>query len=236
MNKSKLDGKILTLAILKALEMWSDLQYANFLPQNEPGHLDKKWFEWFIGDWNVVRSLDKDKSKRELVRRYLDERFRQKLARCGPRNLDEMARCIDKASRHIKKQKWSSKVGKPKKHCLPISLVSKIGFILSPNTLVPYDALACRGFEEFTEKKIKRGNYSAYHKAFKSMFRLVRRPIGKALSKRWVTSAAYELGCPVKLHSPAMRRKVFDNYLMEIARRSDERNPALARFDNKDHQ
>jgi hypothetical protein len=210
----RMEERSLTLAILKTLTMWSDPKYPQFLRQNKPGSLDKDWFEWFVGDWRVARTIKE--GKLEHVRRYLDRKFRQKLAK------GDGASHVDRAARDIKKKCWSA--GKDGKASLPLSLVSKIGFFLKPNTLVPYDTFARRGLKKLQRRRgvsrSKIESYGDYLHAFDAEFALVQGEIRDALTQPWVTAVAKRLECPIeKLQSPSLKRKIFDDYLMEIGGR-----------------
>src|SRR5436190_18338889 len=118
----------LALAVIQVLRMWSDDRYALFLLQAQPGQLTEQWFRWFVGAWNVARTI-KD-GRQELVRKYLDRDFREKILAGGG------AEAVDFAAAHIQKKGWSSQRRKNGQNSLPISLVSKIGFFLCPKTLV----------------------------------------------------------------------------------------------------
>ena len=116
----------LALAILQALRMWSDERYALFLLQTTPGKLTEEWFRWFVGAWNVARTI-KD-GRQGLVREYLDQGFRKALL------WGREAEAVDAAAEHIQQREWSSKQRKDGKSSLPISLVSKVGFFLCPTS------------------------------------------------------------------------------------------------------
>src|SRR6266542_359398 len=112
----------LALAMVQALQMWSNKRYSPFLVHANPGELTEEWFRWFAGSWNVARTI-KD-GRQEFVRRYLDRDFRKELMEGGG------AEAVDAAAGHIQQQGWSSQKRKTGEGSLPISLVSKIGFLL----------------------------------------------------------------------------------------------------------
>jgi hypothetical protein len=100
-------------------------------------------------------------------------------------------------------------------------LVSKIGFFLKPNTLVPYDAFSRRGLKTIRRKlgvsRSKIESYSDYLNEFNAEFKLARLEIRNGLTEPWVRALAKKLKCPIEvLKSEPMQRKVFDYYLMEI--------------------
>ena len=63
--------------------MWSDERYAPFLLHAKPGKLTEEWFRWFVGAWNVARTI-KD-GRQGLVREYLDRDFRKELLKGAER-------------------------------------------------------------------------------------------------------------------------------------------------------
>jgi len=224
--KLRMVERSLTLAILEALKMWSDSQhYSRFLRQPEPGPLDKNWFEWFAVEWRVARTIKK--GKLESVRHYLDDTLRQQLAGGGG------AKAVDKAAQFIKDKCWSANVRKDGKASLPLSLVSKVGFLLRPSSLVPYDRYARRGLVIVSHSHKLRGDsssatvsYCDYLSAFDTQYALISRQIRNALTTPWVTALAKRLGCPVEpMHRLRMERKIFDFYLMEIGRTPGKPTP-----------
>ena len=56
----------LALALMQALQMWSNERYRPFLLRAKPGKLTEEWFRWFVGAWNVARTI-KD-GRQEFVR------------------------------------------------------------------------------------------------------------------------------------------------------------------------
>lgn len=201
----------LSLAILQALRMWSDERYAPFLLQAKPGTLTDEWFRWFVGAWNVARTI-KD-GRRELVREYLDRDFRKALLKAGK------AETVDAAAAYIQQQGWSSNQRKDGQSSLPISLVSKVGFFLCPSRLVPLDRFALHGLNSLRRingaRRLKGRSYREYMEAFNEQYALMDPQLAAALKEPWVIVLANALGCPAKaLSTIAMRRKLFDDYLM----------------------
>ena len=90
----------LALALVQALQMWSNKRYSPFLVHAKPGELTEEWFRWFVGAWNVARTI-KD-GRQGFVRQYLDRDFRKELLEGGG------AETVDAAAEHIQQQGWSS--------------------------------------------------------------------------------------------------------------------------------
>jgi hypothetical protein len=211
-----MDKRDLARAILWTLDMWSDPRYSRFLGQITPGLLDKEWFNWFVGAWRVARTIKQ--KKRDSVRQYLDGELRQQLAQ------GRGARAIDDAAQFIQLERWSAQELKNGGASLPLSLVSKIGFMFCPDTLIPYDRFAWGGLNrlrrEAKKPQIRSRIYCSYLAAFNEMFAPRQKQIRQALSEHWVTVLARKLNCFVAgTTSPAMERKVFDNFLMQLGRR-----------------
>ena len=131
------ESKDLRLAVVQTLRMWGDERYDLFLVQAKPGQLTEEWFRWFVGAWNVARTIKQ--GRLGPVREYLDRDFRKELLEGGG------AEAVDAAATHIQKKGWSSQKRKNGQSSLPISLVSKVGFFLCPTRLVPLDRYAVRG-------------------------------------------------------------------------------------------
>jgi hypothetical protein len=216
MNALKMKKEDLERAIFQAVMMWSDSHYERFLFRKKPGQLDEDedmfdWFEWFVSDWRVARTIKK--GKRNSVRGYLDKNFREQLKK------EDKGCVVDEAARIIKERGWSAKESKSGNG--PRSLVSKIGFFLTPDTLIPYDRFARDGLREWQRKHrvslSKIQSYSDYLTAFNEGFESSKKEIRNALTKHWVKTLAKRFRCPVReLKSLSFQRKVFDNYLMEI--------------------
>ena len=201
----------LALAVLQALRMWSNERYAPFLLQAKPGKLTEEWFRWFVGAWNVARTI-KD-GRQGLVREYLDWDLRKALLEGGE------AETVDAAAQHIQQQGWSSNQRKDGQSSLPISLVSKIGFFLCPTKLVPLDRYSVQGLKGLLRAnragRLKGQSYCEYLDAFNEEYCRMERQLKAALKEPWVIVLANRLGCPAKaLSTTAMRRKLFDDYLM----------------------
>jgi len=205
------ENKDLALALVQTLQMWSDERYDRFLLQAKPGELTETWFRWFVGAWNVARTIKE--GRQGLVRGYLDRDFRRKLLKGGG------AEAVDAAAAHIQRKGWSSQKRKNGHGSLPISLVSKIGFFLCPTRLVPFDRYAVLGLNNLRcvsgVSRLKGHSYREYLEAFNEQYAKMERLLTGALKESWVIALANKLGCPTSaLSTIAMRRKLFDDYLM----------------------
>jgi hypothetical protein len=202
-------------AIALTLSMWCDPQYRQFLQAKSPGPLHQEWFRWFVGAWRVARTIRA--GQRESVRLYLDTVFRRGLAN------GRGARAVDDAAEFIRDRNWSSQKSSASQASLPVSLVSKVGFLLCPNDITPSDNLARKGLDrlrrEVGKGKVPDRSYCEYLAAFDDELGEHREQIRKALLESWVIIMAEKLGCPAAaLSSRALQRKTFDNYLMLIGR------------------
>ncbi len=191
--------------------MWSNERYARFLLQVEPGELTGEWFRWFVGAWNVARTIKG--GSQGLVRQYLDRDFRKELLEGGG------AETVDAAAAHIQRKRWSSQKRKNGQGSLPLSLVSKVGFFLCPTRLVPLDRYALQGLNDLRRvtgaRRLTGCSYREYLEAFNEQYARIERQLAAALKESWVIALANKLGCPAcALSTIAMRRKLFDDYLM----------------------
>ncbi len=202
-------------AIALTLVMWSDPKYWRFLRAKSPGALDEEWFGWFVGAWSVARTIRA--GQRESVRRYLDTVFRSAVA------AGNCARAVDDAAEFIRDQNWSAQRSSASQASLPVSLVSKVGFLLCPEEITPSDNLARKGLDKLRRDggrgKMPDRTYREYLAAFDDEFGHHREQIRTALLEPWVAVMAAKLGFPAAvLSSPAVQRKTLDGYLMEIGR------------------
>ena len=74
----EIEMRNLALALVQAVQMWSNPRYKSFLHYDKRGELMEEWFRWFVGAWNVARTI-KD-GRQALVREYLDRDFRKLLS------------------------------------------------------------------------------------------------------------------------------------------------------------
>lgn len=198
------------MAVVQALRMWSDTCYQAFL-EGTDNELTAEWFNWFVVEWKVARTIKK--GERDAVRRYLNSDFRDQMRR------DASADAIDKAAQHLKRSNWSSLAGKNKQPTLPISLVSKVGFFFKPSELVPLDRFSLKGLNDLRRSAGMRNlnipSYKQYLEAFNKAYRENQTEIQSALREPWIPDLAKNLGCTFETwDNEAVHRKVFDDYLM----------------------
>lgn len=199
--------RTLALSLIQVVQMWSNPRYDGFLNQTATVGLTEEWFGWFVGNWRVARNI-KDGHQAD-VRKHLDSEFRGALA------AEDCANCVDEAAQHIQRQGWTTR------GCFPVSLVSKAGFFLRPDRLVPIDRFSLQGLNRLRDDrragKLTRGSYSAYLEAFDEEYAHWEGHLKLALYQNWVLEMADRLGCPRNaLGSLGMRRKLFDDFLMHI--------------------
>lgn len=198
------------MAVIQALQMWSNVSYRHFL-HGDRGSITDDWFRWFVGEWNVARTIQN--GRREMVRRYMNDDFRRAVSNGNG------AESVDAAALHIKTSNWSAKLGKTKQPSLPISLVSKIGFFLRPSDLVPLDRYSLLGLNMLRASAdtppLNKPSYQQYLGAFNQQYDTMKPQIAAVLKESWVAPLAGKLGCPDRaLTTAALPRKVLDNYLM----------------------
>lgn len=208
--KVDFENKDMALAIVQALKLWSDPSYKGFLHEGN-NRLDEKWFQWFIGQWNVGRTIQAGEQGK--VRSYLDKEFRKSLRKGA------VGVMVDRAALFIREEGWSSKTGRNKKPGLPTSLVSKIGFFLCPSVLVPFDRYSLVGLNQFQRgfgsPRLNNPTYAEYLSSFDQLYKKEVWQINGSLKSAWVSELAGVLNCSQKsLRSIAFKRKVLDNYLM----------------------
>ena len=54
---TEIEMRNLALALVQAVQMWSNPRYESFLLRNEPGELKEEWFRWFVRTWKVARTV-----------------------------------------------------------------------------------------------------------------------------------------------------------------------------------
>ena len=84
---------------------------------------------------------------------------------------------------------------------------------------MPLDRYALQGLNDLRRAtgapRLKARSYREYLEAFNEQYARVERQLAAALKESWVIALASKLGCPAKaLSTIAMRRKLFDDYLM----------------------
>ena len=215
-----LDINHLSHAIIATIYQWEEPRYHADLRRTGGTTItgSTEAFEWFLGEWRVARNLGTD--YKEMVREYLDKTLRTQLA---TRPVD--SKVIDAAAEHIRQQGWSSMVNKDapeKKHRNTVSLVSKVGFFICPEELVPCDTDARKGLNILIGPAGKiplNSSYREYFPAFLAQFKTVHGAIKAALKEDWcITLAGRLLASTTDLTTAAFEHKVFDNYLLELGR------------------
>jgi hypothetical protein len=213
-----LEGE-LPRAVVEAIELWSDQRYRHFLQTSQAGLLEEKWFSWFQVEWKIARTIKRQSKDR--VRGYLDTEFRRSLS------VRDDASVIDDAAKYIQSRRWSSQKQKSGAASLPLSLVSKVGFLFTDGNIVPYDSFALSGLNALRGAKkdgggghLERATYSDYLRAFDNELKRFQAEIEGELLSLWAKGLADRLGCrPSMLESRKFQRKVFDNCLMRIGGR-----------------
>jgi hypothetical protein len=218
MRKYTVTDSEIAHACVEAILLWADPRYQQYLGNGRINTLDAAWFKRFVGDWSVARLIGE--GNQDAVRKYLESTLRISIDSTG-------ASAVDAAAQYIQDRKWSSRYGKKKKGFRnPLSLVSKIGFVLAPNRIAPLDIYSSIGLRRIL--KISRrgdagefcGRYAKYLVNFDRAFSMYQDQIKQELSSRWVQELSPKLGCSrASLALPEFRRKVFDNLLMRIGRR-----------------
>lgn len=205
------ESRNLALALMQALQMWSNDRYTPFLHQTTAGKITEEWFDWFKSVWKVARTIKSGRQRH--VREYLDRDFRKTLMNGGG------SEAVDAAAEYIQQKGWSSTTRKNGQGSLPISLVSKVGFFLCPTRLIPLDRYAVQGLNGLLRRdgvsRLKGRSYREYLEAFDEHYSRMEPMLAAALKEPWVVALANKLGCPANaLSTIAMRRKLFDDYLM----------------------
>ena len=93
------------------------------------------------------------------------------------------------------------------------------GFFLCPTRLVPLDRYALQGLNDLRHitgaPRLKGRSYREYLEAFNEQYAKIEHQLAAALNESSVIALADKLGCPANaLSTIAIRRKLFDDYLM----------------------
>lgn len=215
----EIKDRVIALATVDALQMWSDERYIPFLQMGPTRQtMDHEWFDKFLGQWNVARTISSD--KHEEVRGYLNKVFRLSLKK-------KSAAVIDLGAAKIADKGWShanKKSGIPSK---PVSLVSKIAFFYQPDFYVPMDKFSRKGVNVLRGKIKNLGighhafpSYESYYNEFELCFAKHKGMLANELKCNWVKGLAKKYGCePNLIMRDAFQRKVFDNILMRLGDR-----------------
>lgn len=209
----------MTLAILEALDLW---QRAEFPDAGRK--LEFEWFDRVIKDWKVARLIEKvdknkkckDKNKKKVLEIFNDW-FIKKPQNCLT------AKGIDSLDVELRRLRLTplgnpDKGGKRKRRRC-ISLVSKIAFFIRPGTFPPWDGLARSGLKKRTGDTYE--TYKTFLEAWNKQFKLERKEVSAACENDGWVFVIKKLELPAGvMNSPAFRRKVFDNVLMQEGRSS----------------
>lgn len=215
MRTGNVSERDLAWAIALALQMWSDDRYAGFLQRGEKT-LTREWFDQFVGEWRVARTLAPD-SRGKVVGQLAGAAFLTRVT-------DGDVRVVDEYAGRFQKNEWTSRTGTHKKAGRPVSLVSKIAFFLNPDCFVPLDSYGKVGIGKLRsalgETKSGFDAYSAYLPEFNRFFAMHEAQIREALNEPWVAALGRKMRCPVaQIRRKAFSRKVFDHVFMSIAGR-----------------
>jgi hypothetical protein len=199
-------------AIVQALRLWADARYPEFLRTKRLEPIPQEWFDWFLGEWRIARTV-KVRTRKALLR-YLNGRFRHAIDK------DNTGRKVTTAAKEIRDRRWTN-------GGVPISLVSKVAFIFHPARFAPLDSYGRIGINRLRgsqsaggEGHAKFRTYEEYLADFNRFFRRYEEQITKELGNSWTISLAKRLNCPPRaLRTRAFRRKVFDNVLMGLGGR-----------------
>ncbi len=153
-------------AIIDALILFSDKQFYEYLI-NEGGDnsIEEKWFDWFIKEWRVARTINSNK-KSEFLYYIHSGDFNSLIDK-------DFETSVDFVANTMKKNKWSAYNEDKKYYVKPTSLVSKIGFILFPEIIIPVDRYSKLGLNKVKGTKkddgegyLKENSYAEYIKEF----------------------------------------------------------------------
>ena len=205
-------------AIAEAVLLWKDSSYANHLSLGTSSLESVEWFTWFLGEWNVARTIKEGRQQEVFV--YLNTEFRTDLRE----DLDGSA--IDRAAISIRDAGLSSRVGHKRVAGLPTSLVSKVAFLFDPSNYPPCDTLAKSGLNKLRGVKKSGGlghlnfyTYKEFLAEFNRTYTLVCQTIREEVEADWVSAFAEKVGVSRQSQrSKAFKRKVLDNLLMSIGR------------------
>lgn len=203
----------LALATTDALLFWSDPRYD--LPLLKP--MQMEWFKWFISEWAIARTVN-TKTRRQLLS-YLNGPFRTAL-RDGAGS-----EYVTKASDWIADRGWSQTHYSSGTKSSPLSLTSKIAFLIEPARFSPLDRYSKRGLRIALGLRGAAGSFSRYEDyiaSFDSLFAQSRKEIEEECRAPWADQLARRLACGKrKTPALALQRKVLDNLLMGIGGRSN---------------
>lgn len=213
-----LSERILAAGIVEGILLWGNKRYCDFLGRRRCNTLDAKWFSWFLGEWNIARTIKK--GKRSEVAEYLNEEFGDILAN------DKNGFAIDCAAIALRERGLTARVGKGRVAGLPISLVSKVAFLFNPTKYPPLDRFGKKGLNRLPGTKKSGGSgystfstYQEYYGEFNRHFRHFEPCIRNEINESWLQELAQKFDVAGdRISKKAFRRKVFDNILMNLGR------------------
>ncbi len=210
-----IDNKVMTLAILEALQLWMEEDFP--APGRGSKKMELQWFNRVINNWRVARLIrkvdntekDEDRNKKKVLE-ILNARFIT-----NPKK-HLTAKGIDKLDDDLKKRNLTS-LGNSGKNKEPegrrcTSLVSKIAFFVAPEKFPPWDAYARNGLKRRTGKKFE--TYAAFLETWNEQFEIEEEIIRAACKDPGWAFVAGRLRISTKdMRTTAFMRKVFDNVL-----------------------
>lgn len=218
----ELSEKSLTIAIAETISLWADDRYQDYLIGHGRQKLDEDWFEWFIGEWRVARTVRQ--GRKPEVCSYFNKYLPRMLKGRGA----DKGAAVDCAAVYLRDSKLATRNGNSGGYRRPTSLVSKVAFLYSPGWYPPMDKYSKKGLNALRGTKRKGGvghlgfaSYAEYLSCFEIHYRAHQKSIVEALAERWVTTYWRKLGVNESVRcTEKFRRKVFDNVLMQIGRSS----------------
>ena len=204
----------LAKATVQALLLWSDPGYEGFLRSSRLARVDisEQWFKKFTSAWNVARTIDG--GKKEEAREYFNAKFQVELLRSQcPEKV------VDRGAKYLQDKRYSSQTKKDGTASLPISIVSKVGFFIRPDNLVPFDRFAKDALNDLRRqsglKRLKFDRYVEYFSEFETAFKLSGESIKGCIEQSWVEMLNKKIGGnSTTLRRIGFKRKVLDNLLV----------------------
>jgi hypothetical protein len=194
----------LPFAILQAIVFW--LEHRNELPYTH-NRIEEKWFNTFLVEWGVARTVKKGENRRVL--HLLNEHLREIRDSKNPGKLvDELAGELGKFG--SVRRRGSNRRSRP------TSLVSKVAYFLRPEDMSPLDGTALKGLKSWRKGKphIKVSSYKTFLEAFNQEFKNTQSNIAKECGRPWTRALGERFRLESVLETRMFYRKVFDNVLM----------------------
>ena len=213
----RIDEVCLTGAVARTLIFFHVIQ-DQFAP-NARTPWRRESFDNFLRVWRLARTVAEGK-RAELLRRLNDGDLR-KLRSGNVESVESIA----------KRYRDAGLTPRPKNHKArtPRSLISKVGFLVNPQKLVPYDRFARVGLNKRRGRKREGGlgqleiGYKTYIDCFNECFAALRPQIAGECRLPWACELARRLKILRKWRtSEALYRKILDEVLMTEAGRWDQ--------------